>query len=225
MEMISKQYCEMQEIDCEVLCKELKNSLDKSGFVEIPNFLNNSYLNKIKTNCMALIKRDPGKKAYNGSELVEEGLWELEKSDVILKLSKKILKEYTERVSKSDMRSVLNIGHGNPEYKKNLFHFDAVYLTWAIPIEMPKNKEGGSGEFWIWPNVRQFSTNNILNKFYWKIMKYKFLRNLFPHFKIKFEPGNAYLFYGFRSWHGVGDLASGAIRFNYLIHIAEVFNK
>jgi hypothetical protein len=54
-------------------------------------------------------------------------------------------------------------------------------------------------------------------------MRTPWIRDRFKHFDIKFEPGNAYLFYGFRSWHGVGELGSDLIRMNNLIHVGEVW--
>jgi len=199
--------------------------LENVGYVQLDDFLTDSCLSIIKAECMSLIKSNPQKKAFDVGNLIETKLFELQKSEFILNLSKKILSWTSAKIDKSDVRSVINIGHGNPEYKDKLFHFDSVYLTWALPIVMPEKKGKGAGAFWIYPNTRKFSNSIILNKLNWRIMKNKYLRSLYKRYELNFEPGKAYLFYGFRSWHGVGELAEGALRINHLIHIGEVIKK
>jgi hypothetical protein len=139
-------------------------------------------------------------------------------------LSNLILRPFGYRVDKTDVYPTMNILQG-PKARDaiNGFHFDATFITLAMPIIMPDANLPRRGSFRIWPNVRRFSTGWARNKFFCRIMTTPILRDRFRQLTIDFEPGNLYFFYGFRSWHGTGDLDEASLRANCLLNVGGPF--
>jgi hypothetical protein len=82
-------------------------------------------------------------------------------------------------------------------------HFDGTFMNILVPVFIPKIEGPNRGQLTIYPNVRSFRRN-----FYDRIVvpilcRAKLARFLFRPAEIDYEPGNIYIFYGYRSFHGV----------------------
>lgn len=222
IETINNEYVEIMEKRMNEFALEKKKELESKGVSVIPKLFKQSYVEEMISTARRLSAENPNKSGFSGIELKETCFCKFATSDFVLKLCNLIIKDRGIEFKSEDVRPVLGIGTP-PEYKNKMLHFDSVYLTLAIPVVMPDSNRLDCGPFRIWPNVRSFSKNKIKNKVFWRLMRTPWIRDRFKHFDIKFVPGNAYLFYGFRSWHGVGELGSDLIRMNNLIHVGEVW--
>jgi hypothetical protein len=79
------------------------------------------------------------------------------------------------------------------------------------------------GKFRIWPNVRPFSQSSWRNQLYCKLAKSGLLPRVAKNYAVNFIPGNLYLFYGFRSYHGTDSLDATQLRANCLMNYGGPF--
>ncbi len=114
----------------------------------------------------------------------------------------------------------------------NKYHFDAYDLTLLMPVITPNEKGRDCGDLVVFPNTRNFSKNlpkNILMKFIYqnKIIRLfatqSWFKKLFKGVTIKVKPGNAYIFYGFRTYHGNQEIDDNLIRSTALFHYNDPF--
>jgi hypothetical protein len=106
------------------------------------------------------------------------------------------------------------------------FHYDASAITALVPIFMPENAPGKSGELVILANRRPFRKSLIINFFEKIVFQNKFARKRFNERLLGNEdefvrilyPGNIYLFWGYRSYHGNLPCAPHSLRATMLLH-------
>ena len=103
------------------------------------------------------------------------------------------------------------------------WHFDATYLTIAMPVVMPPPSGERDGKFRIWPNVRPFSQNKLQHKLYCNLAKTGAFQKIARNYAVNFIPGSLYFFYGFRSLHGTDELDARQVRANCLINFGGPF--
>ena len=140
-------------------------------------------------------------------------------SDFVIQLANDILAPFHVHLESSDIHPAMNILIGDQgQDTVRGWHFDATYLTIAMPVVMPSPNGTRDGKFRIWPNVRQFSQSSLQNKLYCNLFKLAAVRQLARSQAINFIPGNLYFFYGFRSYHGTEELDASQLRANCLIN-------
>ena len=110
-----------------------------------------------------------------------------------------------------------------------LFHYDACVVTIVVPIFIPDAGFGRSGELFAIKNHRPFRrhlSTHIVDKLathngpYRKRTVRRVLRQ--PHtYRVDLRPGNAYIFWGYRTFHGTLPCAPGELRATLILNYAE----
>jgi hypothetical protein len=126
-----------------------------------------------------------------------------------------------------EIYSVLRVLAG-PERKATSFqfHYDAAIVTMLVPLFIPAEGAGRSGDLILFPNRRPFRRSVVLNIFEKIITQNRLYRkrmlrefNRAPEkYSVELEPGNAYLFWGYRTFHGNGPCAPNTVRATLLLH-------
>jgi hypothetical protein len=202
-----------------------RSRLDTSGMAILENFIHPDFLAELRgiVEKLTPLCYQGDKRKYLSDELKGTAFWEVTFSDFMIQLVNDILGEFNVHLEASDIHPVLNIlvGEKGQDSVKG-WHFDATYLTIAMPIVMPPPGER-DGKFRYWPNVRPFSQNAWSNKLYWKYANSGLLERFQKSCAVNFIPGNLYLFYGFRSYHGTDVLDSTQLRANCLMNYGGPF--
>jgi hypothetical protein len=115
---------------------------------------------------------------------------------------------------------------GNPLW----FHYDRSVVTMVVPIVIPNVGSRVSGELILCPNrrpYRRFVLTNIIEKFVTQndLYRRKFVNKLDDEADarvIPLEPGNAYLFWGYRTYHATFPCAQDALRVTLVLHYGNV---
>jgi hypothetical protein len=205
--------------------KNIRRSLDETGMAVLENFIHPDFLNELRASVDQLtpLCYSGEKRKYLTSELENTGFYEVTFSKYMIQLVNDILGDFNIHVEPSDIHPVLNIlvGEKGQDSVKG-WHFDATYLTIAMPIAMPPAGER-DGKFRIWPNVRPFSQSSWRNRLYCKLAQSDLFRRAAKNYAVNFVPGNLYLFYGFRSLHGTDILDSQQLRANCLMNYGGPF--
>lgn len=204
------------------LVQRVRDDIDHKGMAVLENFIHPDFLAKLQSSveqltplCYAGEKRKP----LIGSELQDTVFWEFTFSDFTIQLANDILSPFHVHLDAADIHPALNILVGKQgQDTVGGWHFDATYLTIAMPVVMPPPNATGDGKFRIWPNVRRFSQSTLQHRIYSKLAQIGALRKIVKNYAINFVPGNLYFFYGFRSYHGTDALDSTQCRANCLIN-------
>ena len=202
--------------------QRLRTDIDEKGLAVLENFIRPDFLTELRTSVDQLtpLCYQSGKRKYLvGHDLEKTGVWEVAFSDFVIQLANDILAPFHVHVEASDVHPVMNILVGaQGQDSVRGWHFDATYLTMAMPVVMPKPTGERDGKFRIWPNVREFSQSKMRDRFYSNLARLELFRRLKNHYSIHFVPGNLYFFYGFRSYHGTEELDIKKLRANCLIN-------
>jgi len=130
-----------------------------------------------------------------------------------------------------DVECALRVLNGaDPVNHPLWFHYDASVLTMVLPIDIPDAAPGQSGELIVCPNrrpYRRWALTNVIEKAVTQSDRYRrhFLRRLNWHHDIEMvplQPGTAYLFWGYRSYHATMPVADGARRVTVVLHYKDV---
>lgn len=128
---------------------------------------------------------------------------------------------------REEIYSVLSVLAG-PERRASSydFHYDAAVVTMLVPLSIPRVGMGKSGELVVWPNARPFRSSVLINiiekafvqnRFYRRLMVRQLNRAPDKH-SVELKPGNAYLFWGYRTYHGNLPSAPDTVRAALLLH-------
>jgi hypothetical protein len=105
------------------------------------------------------------------------------------------------------------------------FHYDATVVTMVIPVDIPADGPGNSGELVLFPNRRPFrrlATTNIVEKMVMQSDAYR--RRVSPAgatTMVTLEPGSAYVFSGYRSYHATMPCPAGMRGVTDLLHYTD----
>jgi hypothetical protein len=109
------------------------------------------------------------------------------------------------------------------------FHYDATVITMLVPLFIPEAGPGRSGELIVFPNARPFRRSALMNiadkitvqnPLYRKRMERK-MKRAPEKYAVVLKPGNAYLFWGYRTYHGNGPCATSTLRATLLVHYGD----
>ncbi len=191
--------------------KTLTASIDQQGYAVLPNWASPAELEQVQ----ALVKRSvaeagnnyvalSGHQAVAGSLLHEWG-----RSPVFLDLCRRIVTQATGRAANDDaLYQVLRCLVGDSGRRESMiFHYDSFVLTTIMPVCLP---DGNKGDLLMLPSKRPLRGSyamNLIDKL--KIDNRWSQRNLVKAYErgsnrftqIAMEPGNMYLFWGYRSLH------------------------
>jgi hypothetical protein len=224
---ISDTYQAMIQNDYPAFVERIRGEMNESGMAVLEGFLHPDFLAELRASVDELtpLCYQNGKRKYLvGEDLHKTGCWEVAFSDFVLQLTNDILKTFNVKLEPTDIHPAMNILVGDQgQDRVRDWHFDATYLTIAMPIVMPPPSGERDGKFRIWPNVRQFSQNKLQHKLYCNLAKTDLFQKMAKNYAINFVPGNLYFFYGFRSYHGTDELDALQLRANCLINFGGPF--
>ncbi len=92
------------------------------------------------------------------------------------------------------------------------YHFDGTFLNFIFPVIVPQISGARRGQLVIYPNVRTFERNLWNTKVVPAIARIAALRRMWGRREVDYEEGSAYVFYGYRSLHGVESPAEAGLR-------------
>ena len=191
--------------------KALTALIDQQGYAVLPNWASAAELEDVQ----ALVKREvaqagnhyvalAGHQAVAGSLLYEWG-----RSPVFLDLCRRIVTQATGRAANDDaLYQVLRCLVGDSGRRESMiFHYDSFVLTAILPVCMP---EGNKGDLLMLPSKRPlrgtYAMNlidklKIDNRWSQRSLVRAYERGSARFTQIAMEPGNMYLFWGYRSLH------------------------
>ncbi|GAA2549628.1 hypothetical protein [Mycolicibacterium diernhoferi] len=117
-----------------------------------------------------------------------------------------------------------------PHRRPLWLHYDASVLTVVLPVDVPDAAPGRSGELVLFPNhrpYRRWVLTNVLEKFIRQSDGYRRRFQRRARWGVDTEvvamtPGNAYLFWGYRSYHATLPCAPGTRRVTVVLHYKDV---
>lgn len=167
----------------------------------------------------------------NGPDAVAgSGLDELYRDPVFTSLVKDIYEQGTGRPAPDEpFLHVLRCLAG-PSGQKHawMFHYDSYVVTALVPILIPT--QGRSGDLLMFPNTRTIrpwylwnAADKVLldNPLTQKLLRRMVERNPGKPIRLKMQPGNLYLFWGYRSIHTNEPCDPDAVRATALFHYAN----
>jgi hypothetical protein len=130
-----------------------------------------------------------------------------------------------------DLRFAIPVRAGTaPKWPSNLFHYDATVLTMIVPIFIPRTTIGNGGELAAFGNkrpFRRFVASHLLdtilthNSLYRRYVTKRVL-DAPEKYIVALEPGDAYVFWGYRTLHGNLFCGPGQLRAVLVVHYGEV---
>ncbi len=126
-----------------------------------------------------------------------------------------------------EIYSVLRVLAGPERNASSLqFHYDAAVVTMLVPLFIPSAGAGKSGELVVFPNRRPFRRSAVVNVVEKVLTQNRFYRkriirelNRAPEkYSVQLVPGNVYLFWGYRTFHGNLGCAPDTVRATLLLH-------
>ncbi len=113
------------------------------------------------------------------------------------------------------------------------FHYDAAVVTMLVPLFIPSAGGGRSGDLVVFPNRRPFRRSAIVTVFEKVFTQNRFYRkriiraiNEAPEkYSVQLKPGNVYLFWGYRTFHGNLRCAPDTVRATLLLHYGNPHDR
>ena len=210
---------------------DVVDRLDRDGFVCLPDIIADDWLEQARAHVNALLAAN-GERYFSIVRPADEAGSPAEElvSDPEIQ---PFLKALTQRVCPAgviedgDVYNVLRIISGPKGESGSLqFHYDASVVTALIPIFMPHNAPGQSGELITFPNQRPFRRSVVTNMVEKLAVQNELYRKRTTRayerkpedFTQLLYPGNIYLFWGYRTYHGNLPCAPNSLRATMLLH-------
>jgi hypothetical protein len=211
--------------------KPIARELDETGFVCLKNVISDEWLDRARGYVHGKLDSH-GKKFFSVIRPADEAGTP---ADEVTHhpLMQGLLRGLTEQACPSgvveyeDVYNVLRVvagargDHGSME-----FHYDASVVTALVPIFIPEGTPMQSGELVTFANrrpIRRLLGSNLIekvivqNRFYRQRAADQVMKN--PEGLVKLLiPGNVYLFWGYRTYHGNLPCSSDALRATMLLH-------
>ena len=195
--------------------RELRRKLDDDGVVEIREFLTPDGHALLREQILELERSaassfDEGNRKYavKGEQLAPTVVGELARSSFILKLVNRVLGRFddaptwsSDPVGPEEIIPGINIMRGPGDV--TAYHFDGTLMNLIFPVTIPKLEGAHRGQLVIYPNVRSFRRTFWDRKVVPAIGRSSQLRKLWKRREVDYQERGLYLFYGYRSLHGV----------------------
>jgi hypothetical protein len=129
--------------------------------------------------------------------------------------------------TENELRIVVGSGMAEPKW----LHYDGPVVTIVVPIVIPEDTPGNSGELILWPNrrpYRRFVLTNIVEKFVCQnglYRKWFVRRHGGDAVTVPLEPGHMYVFWGYRSYHATLPVPRRAVRATLVLHYGAVYGR
>lgn len=211
--------------------KEWRYILDTKGYLRLKNFINPEGLAELKKIVKEARENQTDKTnsiSLKKNELDGTILADFAHSDLLLNLSNEILstkKRPGLPIPKEEVYPVLRILEKASGQKNTYkYHYDHTFLTIAVPIIIPEPPKK-TGPLIIYPNARTFNTWKIYRRLSALFIITSFIRDKIfkrKRHEVIYNPGDIYLFYGYRSYHSTGELDPNELRAIALINLGSV---
>ncbi|WP_122317558.1 hypothetical protein [Pseudomonas cichorii] len=213
--------------------QHLADDIDANGFTLLKNMLSKTDLEQLRAFTDSRAEKHPGEYfAYHGESALAESLLASLWSDPAFKqLMAGLYRHAARQDSPSEqIFPVLRCIQGSQGMREsNCFHFDASLVTALIPIYIPLNGEE-CGDLMLFPNARKLRSSVLRN-----VIEKALLQNRFSRWMtciaikrgwitpkvLKLEPGNIYLFWGYRSLHANQPCSPGLKRATAILHFGD----
>jgi hypothetical protein len=197
----------------------IRGRLDSEGVVELTEFLTPEGHALLKQQILDLESKattssagSNQKYALKGEHLNETVVGEIAGSEYILGVVNGILEPW---VAENPIRSDeivpgINIMRGPGDV--TAYHFDGTYLNMILPVVVPKITGERRGQLIAYPNIRSFKRTFWDTKVVPALARVKPLHRVFRRREVDYQERGAYLFYGYRTLHGVESPAEAGLR-------------
>jgi hypothetical protein len=199
----------------EARLRDLRRQLDDEGVVELRDFLEPDAHARLREQILELERKatssfDEGNRKYavKGNALAPTVVGELARSSYILELVNRLLGPFddapsqtSDPVAPDEIVPGINIMRGPGDV--TAYHFDGTLLNLIFPVTIPKLQGAHRGQLVIYPNIRSFRRTFWDRKVVPAIGRFDVLRKLWKRREVDYEEGGLYMFYGYRSLHGV----------------------
>ncbi len=226
--------CLTRTIDHDVV--GLAATLNTVGHVCIPNFIEPAALRHMQRFVLDTVgKAGHEYVGLNGPDAVTgSGLDELYRDPAFQTLIRDIYEQGTGRAAPDEpFLHVLRCLAGASGQKHAwMFHYDSYVVTALVPILIPA--EGRSGDLLMFPNTRPIrpwylwnAADKVLldNPLTQKLLRRAVERNPGKPVRLRMQPGNLYLFWGYRSIHTNEPCDPDKVRATALFHYANPHGK
>jgi hypothetical protein len=197
------------------LLRELRRSLDNEGVVELRDFLTPEAQARLRSQIVELEQGATSsfaggnrKYAVKGEQLAPTVVGELSRSSYVLELVNGVLGRFEDTpawtndpIRPDEIVAGINIMREPGDV--TAYHFDGTFLNLIFPVIIPKFTGDHRGQLVIYPNVRSFRRSFWDRKVVPAIARVSALRRIWKSREVDYEEGGLYLFYGYRSLHGV----------------------
>jgi hypothetical protein len=222
-----------------VSAKEVAETLDRDGFVCIENAISNEWLRQTKGYVERMVDQN-GEKFFSivrPSQDSGSPIRELVTNPAVTSLLQDVANCTGLANSPDDEGKIYNvlrvIAGPNGDMGSLNFHYDASTVTMLVPIFMPLRGLGRSGELVVFPNKRPFRRSLVFNLLEKALVQNRLSRsrsakllsgNKDELIRILY-PGNLYLFWGYRGYHGNLPCAANSLRATLLLHYGNPHGK
>jgi hypothetical protein len=197
----------------------IRGRLDSEGVVELTEFLTPDGHALLKQQILDLESKATSssagsnqKYALKGEHLKDTVVGEIAGSGYILGVVNGILEPWVadDPIRNDEIVPGINIMRGPGDV--TAFHFDGTYLNMILPVVVPKITGERRGQLIAYPNIRSFKRNFWDTKVVPALARVKPLHRLFRKREVDYQERGAYLFYGYRTLHGVESPAEAGLR-------------
>ena len=197
----------------------IRERLDSEGVVELTEFLTPEGHALLKQQILDLESKattssagSNQKYALKGEHLKDTLVGEIATSGYILGVVNGILEPWvaSDPIRSDEIVPGINIMRGPGDV--TAYHFDGTYLNMILPVVVPKLTGERRGQLIAYPNIRSFKKNLWDTKVVPALARVKPLHRLFRKREVDYQERGAYLFYGYRTLHGVESPAEAGLR-------------
>jgi hypothetical protein len=197
----------------------LRGRLDTEGVVELTEFLTPEAHALLKQQILDLESKattssagSNQKYALKGEHLTETVVGEIAGSEYILGVVNGILEPWVagNPIRSDEIVPGINIMRGPGDV--TAYHFDGTYLNMILPVVVPKISGERRGQLIAYPNIRSFKKTFWDTKVVPALARIKPLHRVFRRREVDYQERGAYLFYGYRTLHGVESPAEAGLR-------------
>lgn len=221
----------------EKLLKDVFDKLNSTGFYCLENAVDKNLQKRIYKDVINLIE-NKGNRYFSIVDVMSDPNLsfrhlqnDIQFKSFLTSLSKLALKR---DVEDHESLNVLRVVTGSKSDTQSLkFHYDAYALTALIPIIIPKEEIKQSGHLVSFSNMRQLRSSSIINFLEKLILQNRLVRRSFSKTILSnldkyvhiMQPGNIYLFWGYRTLHANLPVNPLFKRATLLYHVGDVHPK
>jgi hypothetical protein len=202
----------------------IRRRLDEDGYAALEGFLVESAHAELtrqvlEVESLATSSTEGGNRkfAFKGEQLESTVVGTLARSTWLLDFVNGILgpidgrAAYIEQpIEPADVKMGLNIMRNPTDV--TAFHFDGSYLNLIVPVVIPSLTGPRRGQLVVYPNRRSFGRGPWQKYVISGLAQSSVVRRFWPRVEVDYRERGIYMFYGYRSLHGVESQPEPAFR-------------